>query len=279
MKSMSRPNVPGYTPRSRRRVRHFCLGIVCAVSLVGCVSKSRYESVATEMDGLRAELARGQAEVQSLEQQRDALQKLNRDGERLLAAIRTELQRARAGYEEYKAEQSRLESLKAKAKALQSEQQKHMQGMKAAKREELKMQAVIDRYEKDMQQVPDIGDVLRISQSTESKDDSAKLVATVTPLASDRPSPMSASPSKTQPASTPVPAPHVTASAVSPDPAAANTPAAVNAPAQAPAAPAQTEAAKPPVAPASNRHQAPAEESWIGSVTGWLSSLWGWFFS
>jgi hypothetical protein len=272
MKSMSRPHVPGRAPRSRRRVRYFCLGIVCAVSLVGCVSKSRYESVATEMDGLRADLARAQTEVQALEQQKDTLQKLNLDGERLLAAIRAELQEARAGYEEYKAEQSRLQSLKAKAKALQSEQQKHVQGIKAARREELKMQAVIDRYEKTMQQVPDIGDMLRVSEATEPKDEGSRLVATVTPLATDRSPSMDASPSKTQPASNPVPAPPIAATAaVSPAPAAMTPPAPV------PAAPAQPAAATPPAAP--KPHQAPVEESWMGSLTGWLSSLWGWLFS
>jgi outer membrane murein-binding lipoprotein Lpp len=272
MKFMSPSHVPGRPLRNRRRIRYFCLGIVCAVSLIGCVSKSRYESVATEMEGLRGDLARAQAEVQVLEEQRNTLQKLNLDGERLLAAIRTELQQARTGYEEYKAEQSRLESLKAKAKALQNEQQKHVQGMKAAKREELKMQAVIDRYEKDMQQVPDIGDVLRVSKSTDPKDDGTRLVATVTPLTHDHPSSMNASPSKTQSDSSPLPPPHMMTAAISPVPAAA--------PAQAPT----PEAAKPatvapPAAPAPKPQQAPVEESWIGSLTGWLSSLWGWIFS
>lgn len=272
MKFMSPSHVPRRPLRSRRRVRYFCLGIVCAVSLIGCVSKSRYESVATEMEGLRGELAREQAEVQALEEQRNALQKLNLDGERLLAAIRTELQQARTGYEEYKAEQSRLESLKAKAKALQNEQQKHVQGMKAAKREELKMQAVIDRYEKDMQQVPDIGDVLRVSQSTEPKDEGSRLVATVTPLTNDRPSSMNVSPSKAQSDSSPPPTPHTTTAAVSPVPAAAPAPAS-------PPDVAKTATVTPPAAPAPKPQQTPAEESWIGSFTGWLSSLWGWFFS
>jgi hypothetical protein len=226
------------------------------------------------MDGLRADLARGQAEVQALEQQRDALQKLTVDEERVLAAIRTELQRARAAYEAYTAEQGRLESLKAKAKALQTEQQKHIQGIKAAKREERKMQAVIHRYEKDMQQVPDIGELLRVSQSTEPADDGSRLVATVTPLPSDRSSSMNAAPFNAQPDSSPAPAPpHAGAAAASPAPAAttASTPTS--------AAPTQTAAAKPPAAPAPKPQPPQVEESWMGSLTGWLSSLWGWLFS
>jgi hypothetical protein len=274
MKSMNRLYVPAQSRRGRRHVRYFCLGIVCAVSLIGCVSKSRYESVASEMDGLRAELGRAQAEIHALEQQRAALEKLNLDGERLLAAIRKELLQARAGYEEYKAEQSRLNGLKARARALQSEQQKHIQGIKAAKRDELKMQAVIDRYEKDMQQVPDIGDVLRVSQAAEPKDDGSRLVATVTPLPEKPSVTANTSTSAVQPTSPPISAPQVaTGPVVSPAPAT------VTAPSPVLAAPAQTAAATPTAAAAPKPQPAPAEESWIGSLTGWLSSVWWWLFS
>ncbi|HJR76209.1 MAG TPA: hypothetical protein VJ805_04520 [Nitrospiraceae bacterium] len=270
MKSMNRLYVPVQSRRGRRHVRYFCLGIVCAVSLIGCVSKSRYESVASEMDGLRAELGRAQAEVHALEQQRAALEKLNLDGERLLATIRKELQQARAGYEEYKAEQGRLDGLKAKARALQSEQQKHIQGIKAAKRDELNMQAVIDRYEKDMQQVPDVGDVLRVSQAAEPKDDGSRLVATVTPLPEEPSATTNASTAAVQPMSAPQ---------VATGPSVAPAPATMAAPSPTPTGPAQTAVAKPTAAPASKPQPAPAEESWIGSLTGWLSSVWGWLFS
>ncbi|HEX2056391.1 MAG TPA: hypothetical protein VHF07_07850 [Nitrospiraceae bacterium] len=273
MKPKTRLHGTGRTSGSRRRIRYFCFALVCAISLIGCVSKSRYESVATEMEALRGDLARAQAEVQALEQQRDALQKLNLNGERLLAAIRTELQQARAGYEQYKAEQGRLEGLKAKAKALQSEQQKHMQGIKAAKREELKMQAVIDRYEKDMQQVPDIGDVLRVSQATDPKQDASRLVATVTPLPADSSS-TNASPSPDQPTSSPSPAPQITSGPpVSPAPPTVTASAPTSTP------PPQKAASTSPNTPTPRPQQAPVDESWIGSLTGWLSSLWGWLFS
>ena len=106
------------------------------------------------------------------------------------------------------------------------------------------------------------------------QEDGSRLVATVTPLASDRSSSMNAAPSKAQPAASPAPAPHLTTTA-----AVAPAPAATTASAPAPAAPAQTAAAKPPAVPASNPHQAPVDESWMGSFTGWLSSLWGWLFS
>lgn len=275
MKSMTHPQGTARSHRSRWHVRYFCLGLICAVSLIGCVSKSRYETVATEMNGLRADLSRAQEEIQTLEQQRDALQKVNLDGERLLAAIRTELQQARAGYAEYKAEQDRLDALKAKARALQSEHQKHIQGIKAAKREELKMQAVIDRYEKEMRQAPDIGDMLRVSQSTETAGDSSSLVARVTPLPSEPDSSMTAtaSPSKPQPVSPAASAPQVTSAPASPAPVTASTPAPIAPPVQ------KAAAANTPAAPTPKPQSAPPDESWVGSLTGWLSSLWGWLFS
>ncbi|WP_447599113.1 hypothetical protein [Nitrospira sp. Nam80] len=257
-------------PWSRQHVRYFCFGIVCAVSLVGCVSKSRYETVTTEMDGLRTELTRAQGDVQKLEQQKEALHKLNVDGEQLLTGIRAELQQARASYAEYKAEQNRLEALKAKAHALQIEHAKQVQGVKAAKRDQLRMQAVIERYERDMGQAPDIGDMLRVSQATDMNGGNSRLVATVTPLPSETSSPAYPSADVQAGLGAP-PAPQVVA-------AAGTSPA----PSVTPAAPASSvqPAAKPvpPAAPSPKPQPTHENDSWLGSLTGWLSSLWGWLF-
>lgn len=257
-------------PWSRQHVRYFCFGIICVVSLIGCVSTSRYESVTTEMDGLRTELARAQGDVQKLEQQKDTLHKLNVDGEKLLTGIRAELQQARAGYAEYKADQNRLETLKAKAQMLQIEHAKHIQGIKAAKRDQLRMQAVIERYEREMGQAPDIGDMLRISQATDTNEGNSRLVATVTPLPSDASSPAHL-PSDGRPGNSAPPPQIAAAAAASPVPSIA------------PAAPAPSAqpAAKPvpPAAPTPKPQPASENESWLGSLTGWFSSLWGWLFS
>ena len=260
-------------PWSRRHVRYLCLGIVCLVSLVGCVPQSQYETVTAEIEGLRGELLRAEEDIQALEQQKQALHKLNIDGEKLLTGIKAELQQARVAHAEYRAEQNRLEGLKAKARALQSEHAKHMQGIKAAKRDQLKMQAVIDRYEREMEQAPDINDMLRISQATEASGEHARLVATVTPLPSGGSSPARAA-SQMQPAAIAPSAPSVAAPAVgSPAPSPSVTPAAAPVQSAQPAA-----APVPSVAPNSTPQSTPANDSWISSLTGWLSSLWGWLF-
>jgi hypothetical protein len=222
------------------------------------------------MDGLRTELARAQGDVQKLEQQKDTLHKLNVDGEKLLTGIRAELQQARAGYAEYKADQNRLETLKAKAHMLQIEHAKHIQGIKAAKRDQLRMQAVIERYEREMGQAPDIGDMLRVSQATDTNEGNSRLVAAVTPLPSDASSPAHL-PSDGRPGGSAPPPQIVAAAAASP----------VTSIAPAAPAPSAQPAAKPvpPAAPTPKPQPAPENESWLGSLTGWFSSLWGWLFS
>lgn len=273
MKSTALPHGCDRSRRNRRRSRYLCLAIVCVLSLVGCVSKSRYEAVATEMNGLRADLLRAQDELRALEEQRHALQKLNADRERLLRAIQAELQQARTAYAEYKAEEHKLDGLRAKARALQSEHTKQMQGIKAAKREELRMQGVVERYEKEMRLAPDIGDVLRISQAGEANSENSRVVASVTPLSSTPSASENASPSKGQPTVAPLSAPQTTTTASTAPPSPSITPPAAVPPA------AQPPAASAPSTSTPKRQPVPAEESWIGSVSGWLSTLWGWLFS
>lgn len=270
MKSIAHSRSYTAVPWSRRHVRYLCLGIVCLVSLVGCVPQSQYETVTAEMEGLRGELIRAEENIQTLEQQKEALHKLNTEGEKLLTNIKAELQQARVAYAEYRAEQNRLEGLKAKARALQSEYAKHMQGIKAAKRDQLKMQAVIDRYEREMEQAPDINDMLRISQATEASGEPARLVATVTPLPSAGSSPAA----HVQAAAIASTAPSAAATAVgSPAPSPSVTPAAAPAQSPQPAA-----VPVPSVTPNPTPQSVPANDSWISNLTGWLSSLWGWLF-
>jgi hypothetical protein len=275
MKSLSYFRLYTAVPWSRQHVRYLCLGIVCVVSLVGCVSKGQYEAVTAEMDSLRTELARAQGDIQSLEQQKEALHKLNVNGEKLLTGIRAELQQARADYAEYKAEQNRLESLRVKARALQSEHAKQIQDIRAAKRDQLRMQAVIERYEREMGQPPDISDMLRISQATDVNGGNSRLMATVTPLPSEASSPAhSASPAQPD-ADGPPPSHIVAAAGTSPSPAPASS---VIPAAPTPSVPPAVTPV-PPAAPSPKSQPAPATDSWLDSLTGWLSSWWGWLFS
>jgi hypothetical protein len=132
------------------------------------------------------------------------------------------------------------------------------------------MQAVIERYEREMTRVPEAGDMLRISQPTSTPADKTRPVATVTPLPSDRSSAMNAP--ATAPVATPPPAAQAAVTSVPPGSSPLT-------PDPTPAPSAQSAVAPPPAATTPNPQPAPAEESWLGSVTGWLSSLWGWLFS
>jgi hypothetical protein len=265
------------------------MGYLLLLVLSGCVSETKYEAVTSEMDRLRADLLRAQTEVQALEEQRQALSKLNSDGEKLLTSIRAELQQARIAYAEYRTEQNKIEGLKAKARALQSEHAKHIDDIKAAKRAERRMQAVIDRYEQDMGRVPDIGDMLRVSQAGEPNSSSSHLVASVKPVLPDVPAPASHGTSGAALSTATAPAPKAatdsaSAATVSAPPAAPSSIVSVPSPTIAPvstAAPtpkpalniAPTAAPKPPAQPN------PANDSWLASVSGWLSSFWSWLFS
>jgi outer membrane murein-binding lipoprotein Lpp len=266
-----------------------CLHMGCLFLIMsGCVSETKYEAVASEMDRLRADLLRAQAEVQALEEQRQALSKLNADGEKLLTGIRAELQQARIAYAEYRTEQNRIEGLKAKARALQTEHTKHMDDIKAAKRAERRMQAVIDRYEQEMGRVPDIGDMLRVSQAGEPGS-SSHLVASIKPVLPDVPSPASHGTSNAVPISAGAPAeravpdapPAVTTGSASPSAPAGSIVSAAS-PVTAPVVAASTPKPASTTAPAAPKPSAqpiPANDSWLASVTGWLSSFWSWLFS
>lgn len=267
---------PASPRRIHRSLRHLCVGMALLTAAAGCVSHSTYEAATKEMTALRAELLTAQGELQALESQQDALKKLNMEGQRILTGIRAELQHARAAYAELQTEQTRLEALKAKAQALQTEHAKHMREIKAAKRAELKMQAVIDRYEREMGELSEIGDMLRISKEHGSDGASAPLVATVTPLPSE-PTPVPAAQITSVPNASPAPpmvkeptnAQAPTAPAVaSVPPASAPQPAAVHAP------PASPSAAPPPAA-----RPASPNDTWLVGFTDWLWSLWGWLFS
>ena len=256
-----------------RSWRHLCMGATLLAATTGCVSESRYEAVTKEMTGLRAELMTAQGELQALESQRDALKKLNLDGERILTGLRAELQHARAAYAEFKTEQSRLDALKAKARALQTEHSKHLEEIKAAKRAELKMQAVIDRYEREMGELSEIGDMLRVSEGKGSAGAEAPLVATVTPLSSE-PSSLLIPTAHVDSVPNSAPAPHM-GKEEAPRPPAPPIVASAT-----PSSPALPPAVKAPAAtPNPNPQPSSANEPWLVSFTDWLWSLWGWLFS
>lgn len=258
---------------SRPVIWRFCTGTAVLLSLVGCVSQSTYETATSDADNIRTELNRARMEIQTLEEQKEGLHKLALKGETVLAGIRTELQRARESYAQHKAKVNKLSALQDKARTLNQQRNTYTQDIKTAKKNAVKMQAVINRYEREIGLVPDGVESLKVPQTFEVSSDTSKIVATVSPLSSI-PSPASIDPAPSLPQSdsTPSAIPPVGTSKVSPqssDIAAFPTPSQPSNPVSATIA---------STAPASRPHQ-PTDESWIGSLSGWFSSIWDWFFS
>ncbi|HZN44843.1 MAG TPA: hypothetical protein VFB56_05915 [Nitrospiraceae bacterium] len=212
-------------------------------------------------------------EIQTLEEQKEGLHKLALKGETVLAGIRTELQRARESYAQHKAKLNRLSALQDKARTLSQQRTTYTQDIKTAKKNAVKLQADINRYEKEVGLIPGGVESLKVSQTSEVSSDTSKIVATVSPLSSTTsPTPLNPAPSLSQSDSTPSPILPVGTNQVSPqspDLSAFPTP-------SQPSKPVSGTTASTAPAP---RPQQPVDESWIASLSGWFSSVWDWFFS
>jgi hypothetical protein len=213
-------------------------------------------------------------EIQTLEQQKEALHKVTLEGETVLAGIRAELQKARESYAQHKAKLNKLNALQDKAHTLNRQYTMYKQDIKTAKNNAVKMQAVINRYEREIGMVLDGVEPLKVFQPFEISSDTSKKVATVSPI---RPIPSPASPdpapSLPQTDSTAIASPPSSTSNVSPP---SSNVSALPTPSQPSSTPVSAVTA--PAAQAS-RPQQSTDESWIASLSGWFSSIWDWFFS
>ncbi len=272
MSSIGLANSLSPTAAKRSVILRFCAGTGFLLSLAGCVSAGTYETARLQADNIKTELNAARTEIQTLEQQKEALHKLTLEGETVLAGIRTELQKARESYAQHKAKLSRLSALQDKARTLDQQHHTYTQDIKTAKKNAVKMQTVINRYEREIGLVPGRVESLKVSQPFETSSDTSKLVATVSPL-SATPPPTSLAPASSLPQSDPTPSavPPVGTIAVS---SRSSNVSALPAPSQ-PSKPvsANTASTTPAALP-----QQPTEDSWIGSLRGWFSSLWDWFF-
>jgi|GEM_PF-1202362 len=268
---LANPLPPAST--SRPLIWRICTGTAVLLSLVGCVSQSTYDTATSEADDIRTELNRTRMEIQTLEEQKEGLHKLALKGETVLAGIRTELQRARESYAQHKAKLNRLSALQDKARTLSQQRTTYTQDIKTAKKNAVKLQADINRYEKEVGLIPGGVESLKVSQTSEVSSDTSKIVATVSPLSSTTsPTPLNPAPSLSQSDSTPSPILPVGTNQVSPqspDLSAFPTP-------SQPSKPVSGTTASTAPAP---RPQQPVDESWIASLSGWFSSVWDWFFS
>jgi len=258
---------------SRPAIWRFCAGTAIILSLVGCVSQSTYESATSEADNLRMELNRVRMEIGTLEEQKEGLHKLALKGETVLAGIRSELQRARESYAEHNAKLNQLSALQDKARTLSQQRNAYSQDIKTAKKNAIKLQADIKRYEREVGLIPDGVESLQVSQTFEVDSSTPKIVATVSPLSS-MPSPTSLNPTPNLPpsGSTPSAILPVGTSKASPQLPEVSTVPPPSQPSKPISGPAVSTAAAP-------HQQQPADESWIASLSGWFSSIWDWLFS
>ena len=245
-----------------------------ALTLGGCVSQQTYDTARHEVKTRAGELAQTQADIHSLEQERDAAHLANQRDERALANLKGELKKIQASYDQlHKANQAKLALLEHNIATLRARHQAMLKEISDTKRIEKRLEALTTLRERTMgtqQPGPE-------AQATpvDTVQQEPHLVAVITPQPSEpdtsstTPTP-AAAPSHTPPAPSMNQAP---APATPPSAAAVAAPATPNAPTKVSQAPAA------PTGPRPVPTAAPQDESWFSSVTGWFSSLIDWFWA
>ncbi|ODT44912.1 MAG: hypothetical protein ABS70_04375 [Nitrospira sp. SCN 59-13] len=245
-----------------------------ALTLGGCVSQQTYDTARHEVKARAGELAQTQADILSLEQERDAAHLANQRDERTLASLKNELKNIQASYDQlHKANQAKLALLEHNIASLRAKHQAMLKEISDTKRIEKRLEALTTLRERTMgtQQSGPEAQAMPIDTSSPEQ----HMVAVITP----QPSLADTSSLPPIPPTVPAqiaPAPTTTAAPAPPAfPAAsaAAAPATPNAPAKVSQVPVAPSTARP--TPAAT----PAEESWFSSVTGWFSSLIDWLWA
>lgn len=245
-----------------------------ALTLGGCVSQQTYDSARHEVKERAGELAQTQADIHSLEQERDAAHLANQRDERALATLKSELKQIQGSYDQlHKANQAKLALLEHNIAALRARHQAMMKEISETKRIEKRLETLTTLRERTMA-TQQSGPEAQI-RPVDTIPQESLTIAVITPQPSQAKTPSAlptpaAAPSPTTPApsATVVPAPSTPPSA----PAVA-APAASNAPANV------SQAAAAPPAPRPVPTATPQDESWFSSVTGWFSSLIDWLWA
>ncbi|MGC3973211.1 MAG: hypothetical protein QM771_02335 [Nitrospira sp.] len=247
-----------------------------ALTLGGCVSQQTYDTARLEVKTRAGELAQTQADIHSLEQERDAAHLANQRDERTLANLKSELKNIQASYDQlHKANQAKLALLEHNIVALRAKHQAMMKEISETKRIEKRLEALTTLRERTMGTQPG-PEALATPVNTGLPEQ--HMVAVITP----QPSQADTSALPPAPATIPAELPPAPATAAIPAPAtapaapAAAAPSTPNVPtkvSQAPTAAAPPQAAR-PILPTT-----PVEESWFSSVTGWFSSLIDWLWA
>ena len=122
-------------PRNIRRIALCWMVGSAALTLGGCVSQQTYESARHEAKTRANELAQTQAEIQSLEQQRDATHAANQRDERTLGNLKSELKKIQTSFDQIrKTNQTKLTALQHNIAALRARHQAMLKEITETKR-------------------------------------------------------------------------------------------------------------------------------------------------
>ncbi|MDP9133140.1 MAG: hypothetical protein M3M98_08410 [Nitrospirota bacterium] len=257
-----------------RNIQRIALGWMLGgtvLTLAGCVSQQTYESARHEAKARSNELAQAQAEIQSLEQQRDGSHMANQRDERMLANLKSELSKIHASFDQIrKTNQSKLTVLQHNIAALRARHQAMLKEIAETKRYEKRLEALTAQYKQEMAATP-VGPEAHMTTVEGSFQE--HMVAVITPQ-----SPTGESSSMS--------------TSAAPTPAQSNASPAAVMPPTAPLLPATTavgtvsaassDSPKTSQASVTSSHiSAPStpQDDWFSSMTEWLTSLFDWLWT
>ncbi len=266
-----------FTIASPRNIHQgsLCWMVASAILLLeGCVSQQTYETARHEAKTRSNELAQAQAEIQGLEQQRDATHAANQRDERTLVNLKSELQKIKSSFDQIrKTNQAKLAALEHHLAALHTRHQAMLKEISETKRYEKKLEALAAQHERELATTP-AGTEARVTP-VDGLSQEPHMVAVITPQSPQAggassfsspaltPSQLEAPPTGANPAA---PAPLTTAAAVA-APAPSNIPTKTG--------PVSGTTASPTI----SSPPAPQNESWFSNMTGWLTSMFDWIWS
>jgi len=128
---------------------------VGTLMLGGCVSQQTYETARHEVKTRATELAQTQADIQSLEQQREETHLANQREERSLGTLKGELKKIQLAYEQlHKSNQAKLAALEYSIVALRARHQAMLKEISETKRIEKRLEALTAQHEHTMATTP-----------------------------------------------------------------------------------------------------------------------------
>lgn len=261
-------------PWNLRRIA-LCWMVGSAVLTLGCVSQQTYDNARQEAKEHSNELAQTEAEIQSLEQQRDATHVANQRGEQTVANLKSEIKKLQTSLDQIqKTNQTKLAALRLNIAALRARHQAMVKEINDTKRYEQRLQAITAQQIQEMANLP-AGPEAHVA-TVESISREQQMVAVITPQSPEADNSSTIPSLRTTPSqATDTLVAEITAPAATPQ----TTPAIVAAPAPS-SDPAKTLQAAPAATSSQNSTtpSVPQDGSWFSGLTGWLTSLFDWLW-